>query len=68
MGNASPVPAVPVSPPPRQRPGAGMLLTLVNGVLADVGGVYASTRSVPVTVIAAVMAVVVVALVLVFHQ
>ena len=45
------------SPSPRRRPGAGPLLTLVNDVLAGVSGVYVSTRSVMITVIAVVMAI-----------
>jgi hypothetical protein len=44
--------------PPHRQPGAGAVLTLVNGVLAGVGGVYVSTRSVLITVIAAIVAVV----------
>jgi hypothetical protein len=56
------------SPTPPQRPGAGTLLTLVNGVLAGVGGVYVGTHSILITVIAAVMAVVLAAMVLVWHR
>lgn len=44
--------------PPRRQPGAGAVLTLVNGALAGVGGVYVSTHSVLITVIAAVVAIV----------
>ena len=54
------VPAAPAPPPadtPRRRPGAGTLLTLVNGVLAGVGSVYVSTHSVLITVIAGIMAI-----------
>lgn len=67
MDNAAPVPAPPTSPPPprRQRPGAGTLLTLVNGVLAGVGGVYVSTHSVLITVIATVVAIALAAMVLI---
>lgn len=36
--------------------GAGDLIALINGVLAEVGGVYVSTRSVPITVIAGIAA------------
>lgn len=54
---ASADPSGPVTPRER-RPGAGTVLTLVNGVLAGVGGVYVSTRSVLVTVIAAAAAMV----------
>jgi hypothetical protein len=65
VDNVVPAPAPPVSsPPPRRRPGAGGLLTLVNGVLAGVGGVYVSTRSVVITVIAAVAAIALAAMVL----
>lgn len=55
-----PVPAVSgdSSTPPRRRPGAGAVLTLVNGVLAGVCGVYVSTHSVLITVIAATAAIV----------
>jgi len=60
---ASPPPASP--PPPRQRPGAGTLLTLVNGVLAGVGGVYVGTHSVLITVIATVVAIALAAMVLI---
>jgi hypothetical protein len=56
------------SPALRRRPSAGTLLTLVNGVLAGVGGVYVGTRSVLITVIASVMAVVLAVLVLVFQR
>jgi hypothetical protein len=64
------VPAAPAasSQPPRQRPGAGALLTLVNGVLAGVGGVYVSTHSVLITVIAAAMAIVLAVIVLVLPR
>ncbi len=47
------------------RPGAGAILTLVNGVLAGVGGVYVSTRSTPITIIAAAAAIVLTAMILV---
>ena len=66
------VPAAPVapasSPPPRRRPGSGAVLTLVNGALAGVGGVYAGTHSVLITVIAAAVAVVLTVLVLAFQR
>jgi hypothetical protein len=70
VDNVVPAPAPPVgSPQPtRRRPGAGALLTLVNGVLAGVGGVYVSTHSVMITVIAAVVAVVLAAMVLIFQR
>ena len=48
---SSPSPST-TSQPPR-RPGPGAILTLVNGVLAGVGGIYASTHSALITVIAA---------------
>ncbi|MCO1593845.1 hypothetical protein M8C17_01545 [Micromonospora sp. RHAY321] len=54
--------------PPSRRPGggwsAGRLVTLINAVLAGVGGVYLVTESVTITIVAAGMAVIVVALVL----
>jgi hypothetical protein len=72
VDNAVPVSAPPASPetpasptPPRQRPGAGTILTLVNGVLAGVGGVYVSTHSVLITVIATVVAIVLTVMVLI---
>jgi hypothetical protein len=63
------VPAVPASSsqPPR-RPGAGALLTLVNGVLASVASVYVGTRSVLITVIAAAVAIVLAVMVLAFQR
>jgi hypothetical protein len=54
--------------PPRRRPGAGALLTLVNGVLAGVGGVYISTHSVMITVIAAAVAIALAAMVLICQR
>jgi len=72
VDNAVTVPVPPASPetpaspaPPRQRPGAGTILTLVNGVLAGVGGVYVSTHSVLITVIATVVAIVLTVMVLI---
>ena len=62
---------VPGSPSPRtpsrpdRRWGARPLVTLIEAVFAGVGGVYLSTGSVPITIVAAVVAVIVVALVLV---
>ncbi|OLE27775.1 MAG: hypothetical protein AUG44_09305 [Actinobacteria bacterium 13_1_20CM_3_71_11] len=59
------------TPPPRtpRRPGGGWrarsLVTLIEAVLAGVGGVYLSTGSVAITIVAAAVAVIVVALVLV---
>jgi len=66
-----PTPASPTSspaPPPRRRPGAGTLLTLVNGVLAGIGGVYASTHSILITVVAGVMAIALAVAVLIFQR
>ena len=60
----------PRQPAPRQpaaaaaAAGAG-LLTLVNGVLAGVGGVYVGTHSVLITVIATVVAIALAAMVLI---
>ena len=57
--------ATPGSPAtPQQQPGIETILTLVTGVLAGVGGVYVGTRSVPITIIAAVAAVALTAMVL----
>jgi hypothetical protein len=50
--------------PPRRRGSPGGVLTLINGALAGVGAVYATTQSVTVTVIVGVIAVVLAALVL----
>lgn len=61
-------PTEPPSPPQRRHPGAGTLLTLVNGVLAGVGGVYVSTRSVMITIIAVLVAIALTVLVLVFDK
>ena len=58
------------TPPPRtprrlgRRWGARPLVTLIEAVLAGVGGVYLTTGSVAVTIVAAVVAVAVVAVVL----
>ena len=56
------------SPPGRRGPDAGAVLTLVNGVLAGVGAVYATTRSVMVTGIAVGVAVVIALMVLIFRR
>ena len=65
-----PTPAQPTEPPPphRRHVGAGTLLTLVNCVLAGVGGVYASTRSVLITIIAVLVAIALTVIVLVFDK
>jgi hypothetical protein len=54
-------------PPPRRggRWGTRPLVTLIKVVLAGVGGVYLTTDSLVVTIVAAAMAVIIVALVLV---
>jgi hypothetical protein len=65
-----PTPAQPTepSPPQRRRPSAGTLLTLVNGVLAGVGGVYVSTHSVLITIIAVLVAIALTVIVLIFYK
>jgi hypothetical protein len=60
-----PVPAG--RPPARRRHNAGGLLSLINGALAGVGGVYLSTHSVLVTIIAAVVTTVLASLIAI-HQ
>ncbi|MEW1585771.1 hypothetical protein AB0283_10030 [Micromonospora vinacea] len=52
----------------RSRLGTKSLLGVTNGVLAGVGGVYLATVSVPVTVVAAVSAVVLVSLIVIVHR
>jgi hypothetical protein len=42
----------PVRPPDPGRPDPGKVLLLVNGVIVTLGGIYASTHSVPVTAVA----------------
>jgi hypothetical protein len=66
--NSLVVPGPPGSPSSSRGPGGGTLLTLVNGVLAGVGGVFACTHSVLVTVIAAAVAVAVAAMVIVAQR
>jgi hypothetical protein len=68
MDDAVAVPPSPTSPPSPQRPGAGTILTLVNGVLAGVGGVFVGTHSVLITIIAAAMAVALAAMILIIHR
>ena len=65
---AAPAAAPASSSPPRRRQGSGALLTLVNCVLAGVGGVYVSTHSVLITVIAAAMAITLAVMVLIFQR
>ena len=68
MDHVAPAPAPSVeSPQPPRRPGGGTLLSLINGVLAGVGGVYVSTHSAMITVIAAAVAVVLAAMALLFQ-
>jgi hypothetical protein len=66
----APAPAQPTEParPQRRHPGAGTLLTLVNGVLAGVGGVYVSTHSVLITIIAVLVAIALTVIILVFDK
>jgi hypothetical protein len=47
----SAAPAPPPGVPFPQRPGAGTVLTLVNGVLAGIAATYATTHSVLITII-----------------
>lgn len=68
---AAPVPlSAPATGDPSapRRPSAEALLTLISGVLAGITGVYVATHSVLITVIAAAMALVVVAMVLIFRR
>lgn len=58
----------PEPPTPSQRPGAGTLLTVVNGVPASVASVFVGTHSVLITVIAAIVAVALAATVLLLHR
>jgi hypothetical protein len=48
-----------------RRPGTGALLALANGVMAGVGGVYASTHSAAITVLAAATTIVLAAMALI---
>jgi hypothetical protein len=41
-----------IRPPDPRRPDPGKVLLLVNGVIVTVGGIYASTHSVPATAVA----------------
>jgi hypothetical protein len=42
----------PGRPPEPGRPDPGKVLLIVNGVIVTLGGIYASTHSVPVTAVA----------------
>lgn len=55
-------------PPPSPRHGSEGVLALVNGVLAGVGGLYISTRSALITVVAALAAIVLTAIVLLLRR
>jgi hypothetical protein len=52
----------------RDRIGTGGLVAVVNGGLAGVGGVYASTHSIVVTIVAGLLAIVLALMVLVFDR
>jgi hypothetical protein len=58
----------PASSRPPRRPGAGALLTLVNGALAGVGSMYVGTHSVLITIIAAAVAIALAVIVLAFPR
>jgi hypothetical protein len=60
VGSSTPVPAAPSGrpQPPKSGPATAAMLAVVNGALVGVGSVYLSTRSVLVTLIAAVSAVI----------
>lgn len=60
-------PATEGRPPLRRRGDTGSLPDLLNGALAGVGGVYLTTHSVVVTIIAAVVALML-TLLTVIHQ
>jgi hypothetical protein len=52
----------------QRRWGIGALLAVINGVLLGVGGVYATTSSVPVTIVAAVAAVLLAGLIVLAYR
>jgi hypothetical protein len=56
------------APPPSPRHGSGGILALLNGVLAGIGGVYVSTRSELITVVAVLAAIVLAAIVLLVRR
>lgn len=60
MGSTAPVPTAPPKSPRRPRGGHNTtaLLAVINGALVGVGSVYLTTRSVWVTLMAAVSAVI----------
>ena len=60
MGSSAPVPAAPPASPRPQKggPNTTALLAVVNGALVGVGSVYLTTRSVLVTLMAAISAVI----------
>jgi hypothetical protein len=68
MDSPTPVPAPPTRNPRRPRRGLNpaALLAVVNGVLVGVGSLYLSTHSVLITLIAAIAAVALAGLTLVF--
>ena len=63
----SPVPSA-GAPPGSPQDGSGGILALVNTVLAGVAGVYISTRSELITVVAALAAIVLTATVLLLRR
>lgn len=68
MAASSPVPAQQAAKPPRQRRvGTGAVIGIVNCALGGVTAAYMTTRSVPVTLIAAGAAVLLVAVTAVRH-
>jgi hypothetical protein len=63
----APAPSVNSPRPPRRRPGGEAWPAIVNGVLTGVGGVYVSTHSVMITLIAAAAAMVLAAMALIYQ-
>jgi hypothetical protein len=69
VANVFPAPALPASAPPTgPRHGCEGILALVNGVLADIGGVYISTRSALITVVAALTSIILTAIMLLHRR
>lgn len=69
MGSILQTPASPAgSSSPSPRRGSGDLLGLIEGTLAGIGGVYMSTHSALITVVAAVTAVVLTAIMVLSPQ